>query len=143
MPGSALGVIFSWIAKRAVFIFPCVFTIRSVSSTAFCRRLSASAFTGRLVALIALVDDGYVRGECLRGGGHPLLNRFRPTALRIGPVVAPGVGRSFGRFVADPVLVATGISRWATGVTCFFQNDVPLNVKRLIFPTRSPARKIF
>ena len=143
MPGSVGRIIFSRIAKRTVLVFSCVFTIRSVASIAFCQRPSTAVFAGRLVALIALVDDGYVRGECLRRGSHPLLDRFRPTALRIGPVVvAPGVGRSPGRIVADPVLVATGFSGWAAGVTCFFQNDVPLSFKRLIFPTRSPVWKI-
>ena len=120
-------VISSLISGRGISILPGFFTIGFVSSVSFCRGPhSGFISSGSLVVPLALADDGYMGGQCLRGGGHPLFKGFSPAVLRVWLVTPVVVGRSVGKSVAEPVLVATGFSWCATGIACFFQNDVPL-----------------
>ena len=90
-------VISSLISIGRVPILLGSFTIGFVSPVSFCRGSSGPIFPGSLVVPLAFTDDGYMGGQCLGGGGHPLFKGFRPAVLRVWPVTAPVVvGRSVG-----------------------------------------------
>ena len=95
-PFSVWMVISSLIPGGGMPILPGFFTIGFVSPASSCRGSSGSIFSGSLVVPLALADDGYMGGQCLGGGGHPLFNSFSPAVLRVWPVAPVVVGRSFG-----------------------------------------------